>query len=81
MGVTNRPALPSVTTQAANLFHSVAAFVGDGFALVDDEEYRRRLTVCHACDRRKGRHCTECGCWIGVKARGRAFACPLGRWE
>ena len=81
MGATNRPALPRVTTQAVNLFESVAAFVGDGCALVDDVEYRRRLTVCHACDRRTGRRCTECGCWIGVKARGRAFECPLGRWK
>jgi hypothetical protein len=55
--------------------------VGDGCALVDDAEYRRRLQVCHACDRRRGRRCTECGCWIGVKARGRAFICPLGRWQ
>ena len=77
----NRPAVPPLTTQAVNLFQSVAAFVGDGCALVDDAEYRRRLTVCHACDRRTGRRCTECGCWIGVKARGRAFECPLGRWK
>jgi hypothetical protein len=81
MGATNRPALPPVTTQAADLFHSVAAFVGDGCALVDDEEYRQRLQVCHTCERRAGRRCTECGCWIGVKARGRAFRCPLDRWD
>ncbi len=81
MRVTNRPALPHLTTQAADLFHSVVAFVGDGCALVDDAEYRRRLSVCHACDRRTGRRCVECGCWIGVKARGRAFECPLGRWK
>jgi hypothetical protein len=81
MRATNRPALPPVTTQAADLFHSVVAFVGDGCALVDDAEYRGRLEVCHTCDRRAGRRCTECGCWIGVKARGRAFICPLGRWQ
>jgi hypothetical protein len=75
------PAFPPLATQAANFIHSVVAFAGDGCALVDDAEYRRRLTACHACDRRAGRRCTECGCWIGVKARGRAFECPLGRWK
>ena len=76
-----QPAFPPLTTQAANLFQAAVAFVGDGCALVDDAEYRCRLEICRACDRRAGKRCTACGCWIGLKARGRAFACPLGRWE
>jgi hypothetical protein len=72
---------PPLTAQAANLFQSVGAFVGDGCALVDDAEYGQRLETCRACDRRNGKRCTACGCWIAVKARGRTFACPLGRWE
>jgi hypothetical protein len=76
-----QPAFPPLTTQAANLFSSVVSFIGDGCALVDDAEYRRRLMICHACDRRVGRRCAECACWIGVKARGRAFHCPLEQWK
>ena len=72
---------PSLPTQAANLFQSVVAFIGDGCAVVDDAEYRRRLETCRTCDRRAGRRCTACGCWITVKARGRAFTCPLARWQ
>ena len=75
-----QPSFPPLTTQAANLFQSVVAFVGDGCALVDDAQYRQRLEVCRTCGRRNGKRCTACGCWINVKARGRAFACPLGRW-
>jgi predicted RNA-binding Zn-ribbon protein involved in translation (DUF1610 family) len=73
--------LPPLTAQVSNLFHSVVAFVGNGCALVDDAEYRQRLETCHVCDRRVDKRCTACGCWIALKARGRAFACPLGRWE
>jgi hypothetical protein len=73
--------LPPLTAQATNLFQSVVAFVGDGCALVDDTEYCQRLQTCRACDRRTGERCTACGCWIALKARGRAFACPLGRWR
>ena len=72
---------PPLVVQAASLFQAAVAFVGDGCALVEDAEYRRRLDVCRNCDRRTGRRCAACGCWIGLKARGRAFACPLGRWE
>jgi len=74
-------AFPPLATQASNFFQAAVAFVGDGCALVDDAEYRRRLTVCHFCDRRSERRCTACGCWIGLKARGRAFTCPLDRWK
>jgi hypothetical protein len=73
--------LPPLKAQASNLFQSVVAFVGDGCALVDDTEYRQRLETCRACDRRTGKRCTACGCWIALKARGRAFSCPLGRWR
>jgi hypothetical protein len=72
---------PPLATQAANLFQSAVAFVGDGCAMVDEAEYRRRLDVCRTCDRRAGKRCTACGCWIGLKARGRAFTCPLDRWQ
>jgi hypothetical protein len=72
---------PPLTAQAANLLQSVVAFVGDGCALVDDTDYRRRLETCRACDRRNDKRCTACGCWIALKARGRAFSCPLGRWR
>ena len=76
-----QPAFPPLRTQAANFFQAAVAFVGDGCAMVDDAEFRRRLETCGACDRRVGKRCTACGCWINVKAGGRAFACPLGLWE
>jgi hypothetical protein len=77
----DQPAFPPLTTQVASLFQSAVAFVGDGLAIVDDAEFRRRLDVCRSCDRRAGKRCTACGCWIGLKARGRAFTCPLGLWQ
>jgi hypothetical protein len=75
------PAFPPLAVQAANAIQSVVAFVGDGCGVVDDGVYRQRLEVCRTCDRRNGNRCAACGCWINVKARGRVFRCPLGRWE
>ena len=72
---------PPLATQAANLFLSAVAFVGDGCGVVDDAQYRQRLEICRVCDRRTGNRCLACGCWINVKARGRIFRCPIGRWQ
>jgi len=76
-----QPAFPLLSSQAASFFQSAVAFVGDGLALVDDTEYHRRLDVSRTCDRRTGKLCTACGCWIGLKARGRACTCRLARWK
>ena len=72
---------PPLTTQAANLFQSVVAFVGDGCGIVDDAQYRERLEICRTCDRLSGNRCLACGCFIYVKARGRIFRCPIGHWQ
>ena len=72
--------LPPLATQASNLFQSVVAFVGDGCGIVDDAQYRTRLEICRTCDRLNGNRCVACGCFIHVKARGRIFRCPIGRW-
>lgn len=59
---------------------AVAEFVGDGLRRVTVEQYASRLAVCETCLKRCGFRCTECKCWLIVKARGRAFTCPLGKW-
>jgi hypothetical protein len=59
----------------------VVAFVGDGCGIVNDAQYNHRLEICRACDRLSGNRCVACGCFIYVKARGRIFRCPIGRWE
>jgi hypothetical protein len=76
-----QPTSPPLTAQAANLFQSVVSFVGDGCGIVDDTTYRHRLEICHSCDRLSGERCAACGCFINVKARGRIFRCPIGRWQ
>ena len=75
------PVFPPLATEASNLFQAVVAFVGDGCGMVDDAQYRQRLEICRTCDRRTGKRCTACGCWINVKARGRVFRCPTGHWQ
>lgn len=71
---------PSLSRQAWNLARSLADFVADGLRTVTADQYRQRLEICDTCDRRRGNRCMVCGCRLSLKARGRAFRCPLDKW-
>lgn len=71
---------PSLVRQAWNLAESLASFVADGCHLVTAEQYRQRLEICDACEARRDNRCMKCGCRLSLKARGRAFQCPAGKW-
>jgi hypothetical protein len=72
--------MPPLRAQAWNLARSLADFVRDGLRTVGDSQYRKRLEICDACDRRRDNRCLDCGCLLSIKARGRAFACPKRKW-
>lgn len=63
-----------------NFTSAVAAFVSDGFQLVDKETYAERMAVCELCELRSGNYCGKCGCALSLKASGRVFQCPIGKW-
>lgn len=71
---------PTFFQMVWNVSSSLAAFVSDGAKLVDEETYASRLEVCDSCDHRSGNRCGSCGCLLSLKAAGRAFDCPLGKW-
>jgi hypothetical protein len=77
----NQLTMPPLTTQAWNFAASIAAFVSDGLRLVSQEEYARRLAICEPCKHRRHSRCSKCGCGLTLKAKGRAFKCPIGLWE
>ena len=73
-----RPA--GLLRQAWNVSAAVVAFVADGLKTVSAHQYRQRLDICDCCPQRQGNRCAQCGCWLSLKARGRAFQCPLEKW-
>ena len=76
--VPERP--PSLARQAWNLARSLADFVVDGCKTVTREQYQARLEICDGCDHRRNNRCMKCGCRLSLKAQGRAFQCPEGKW-
>ena len=71
---------PPAVERAWNLARAITDFAADGFKTLSEIDYRQRLETCDPCDRRRGNQCLECGCYLRLKARGRAFDCPLGKW-
>jgi len=71
---------PGLVRQVWNLAGSLASFVADGCNTLTKQEYETRLKICHTCDQRRGNRCLKCGCRLSLKARGRAFQCPLNKW-
>jgi uncharacterized HAD superfamily protein/orotate phosphoribosyltransferase-like protein len=73
--------MPCTSQKAWNLASSIGDFISDGFKLASTDEYERRLKICDGCDARTGNKCVVCGCNLSGKARGRAFNCPVGKWN
>lgn len=71
---------PSVRHVFWNLAESLAAFIADGCKTVSKEQYQQRLEICAECPERQHNTCRRCGCRLSLKAQGRAFTCPLGKW-
>jgi len=71
---------PSIPDRAWNLAKALTAFAVDGCRTVPKATYRIRLQTCAACPRREDNWCLECGCFLLVKAKGRAWNCPLDKW-
>lgn len=70
---------PSMASRLWHLATDVAAFASEpGF--VTAEEYQDRLSACESCDRRQEGQCLECGCFVSLRAKGKAWDCPLNKW-
>ncbi len=77
--------LPPFREQAVNFLKAFAKWTGDCFRCVGQEEFDRRVGICMDCDlfiRRFGKsgRCSECGCYGKLKALGRIWECPIGKW-
>src|SRR5258708_47825 len=71
---------PNLAERAWNLTCALATFVADGCQSVSAEEYAARLEICNTCPQRSENLCLMCGCYLPLKAQGRAMQCPLGKW-
>lgn len=78
--VKNPQHFPSMVKRGQNLIQAASAFMTDGCRALEEKDYQLRLQICDTCSRRNGDYCLECGCKLSLKAKGRVFQCPLGKW-
>lgn len=72
--------LPPLPEQASNFISSMAKAVMDGFKVVTEEEYNKRLEICKGCPFYKYSRCTKCGCFMNFKSKLNSGSCPEGKW-
>ncbi len=78
--VKNPKNFPSLVRRGRNFAQAATDFVADGCRTLEDKDYQLRLIICKTCESRNGDYCRECGCKLSLKAKGRVFQCPLGKW-
>ncbi len=47
---------------------------------VTADEYERRLSICRHCELLTAGTCNACGCYVELRAIGRASGCPRKKW-
>ena len=47
---------------------------------VSEEEYENRLSVCRECEKLLSGTCGVCGCYVELRAVGKASHCPKKKW-
>ncbi len=72
--------MPSVFKQAANLAKSTFNHVASGAHRAPDHVYKSRLEICNSCDKLHKSRCSECGCFVSMKASWASEKCPLEKW-
>lgn len=76
----DKQALPSKLKQAWNLTKAMATHVAKGRKIALPEVVEERLAICDTCEKRTDDRCSDCGCFIDVKATLETSECPLLYW-
>ena len=77
------PPLPKMGANAARAAVEETAAIIKSTPPVTDEESARRFVICKtSCEffRLSDARCSECGCFMNLKAHLRSQHCPVGKW-
>ena len=75
--------LPSAMEQGKTFAKSMvkeASHKAKGGKSVSEEEYNRRLSICHSCPLYDNGRCRKCGCFMKLKAKLATASCPKKKW-
>jgi hypothetical protein len=84
---TTEPALPPLRERMKNARAAaqrvITRSLRGGKVAVSADETEKRLSICQQCEffRTSDGTCSQCGCFIRLKAKLATEACPLEKWE
>lgn len=70
----------TLADKAKNFVTSAKEVASSGFAVVDKEVHRQRYSICETCEHLSSGQCAICGCFMKVKSKFEAMACPIDKW-
>jgi hypothetical protein len=79
-GSLEEKSFPSLIKQASNFITSSVNHIKTGMKTVPEEVKKERLDICNSCEHYKENRCTQCGCFMSVKAEWSEQECPLKKW-
>jgi ferredoxin len=78
------PPTVSEIQKVANFAAAMKRHMADRMRTVPEEEYQKRISICHSCPWFRDNTCTKCGCRLAgdklAKARWASESCPLKKW-
>jgi hypothetical protein len=80
VNITEENKMPSVFQQAKNLAKSVYDYAASGAEKAPEKIYKSRIEICEGCDKLSKGRCSECGCFVKMKAAWGSEECPIGKW-
>jgi hypothetical protein len=72
--------LPSLGSQIASFGTAVKDHIKNKAKLAGEEELKRRVELCEACEYKLKNRCKKCGCNLAVKQKWESSKCPDRRW-
>jgi Family of unknown function (DUF6171) len=74
--------MSEIFNRAKSFGNSVVNHLADGMKQATEEEYNKRISICHKCDKYEAgpNRCGQCGCFLKVKAAWNSEKCPLDKW-
>ena len=76
----NKKEFPSLFKQATNFISSSIEHIKTGMETVPEEVKKERLDICNSCEFYRDNRCTQCGCFMTIKAEWAEQECPLKKW-
>jgi hypothetical protein len=62
------------------LFNVFTQALKTGKVAASAEEVEKRISTCQGCEYLKDERCSECGCFIALKAGLKSEKCPKEKW-